>query len=224
MNYAGNGSLLVKVLLGQSYGQGSPIFNANVSILALNFPQVLPVVIPTNASGEVQLPLPAGNYTVSVSDERFQFSNVAGVRLNRITEMDVEVNETLIPVLFSDLGDQSPATYAAPWQPISLAVRSSVPLGSTQRLFLYAFYSAQASGDSPAINGCITGGNGTLGKCSGPVVETPVTVVGSDVRVFRGSDLLWLTLEPYTFVPLTGLFGVDLTTYSATSEVMIHGG
>jgi len=221
------GTILVKVFMDQGTNTSSvgiPIPDANITISTASSLPLLPVVFQTNSSGEFEIPIGAGSYAVLIWNSEFRKGTEVVVQENRITEVNVTVTRHSYATLFSDLPDADSSGSVAPWSYVSVAVNSSdlIPLNGS--LFMGGLY-----GTWTTI--VVSGESGTQSLASGPFQvilatgnqsEVPVRLISSGLDPTAGSQVLWLTLQPESFFPISGLVSVSLAAYSTELQVTLN--
>jgi len=219
-----HGTLLVRVI--QTYGTNDtslavPVANVSVAVSKVSTVSVIPLEYQTNSSGEIAVQLGGGSYTVSISDAQFQKSTNVTIDANSETEVNATVIKHSYLAFFSDLLDPYSSATVAPWSFFWLAVASTpgVPLNGS--LFVDTLY------EGSLVRYTVNGSAGAANLTDGPVVyaqpiETPVRIISSGLQAYGGSEVLWLTLQPEDFMPISGLLSLDLATYSATLQMTIH--
>jgi hypothetical protein len=100
-HFSQTGTLVIKTTLFGVNGSGNPIANAMVTVAAVNSgsPEY---TLDTNSSGEVQMVIDAGNYTIQFSASEFHSATGTQVYGNRITE---------VVLVASDVDNQSLLSY-----------------------------------------------------------------------------------------------------------------
>ncbi len=187
------------------------------------------MVFQTNSSGELAISLVVGPYAVSVSDAQFQNATDAVVRANMTTEVDASVTRDIYPTLFSDLPDPDSAASVAPWSYLTVAVNSSLGLPLKDPLFIDGFYGTYVTLITSA--GTSEGGNQSRGPGQSLTVvinsltglsESRAELISSNLDSSVSPGVLWLTLQPGSFISLSGLVALTLSTYPSELQVTIH--
>lgn len=211
------GTLLVRAFLGENGTDETPLANVNVSVAEVDHPVPFGPVLHTNASGEAEIALSPAEYAVSVLNPQFRASTQAQVYANRTTELDAAVSRQPYPALFAEVTDHESSGFQGPWTPVTIAIPSPAAiLRPNELVFIDATYS---SNHVPAYHDrvfviFITGQTQS---------ETQATVISSDLRDSGQGSILWLTLQPANFMPVSGLKSITLATYVANLRVTIHG-
>jgi hypothetical protein len=221
-----HGNLLVRAF----YTSGAPVLNATV--VTRNLASILPISIPyrMNASGELQLVEPPGLYSVEVFNEQFQTSATLNISDGNITLMNIGVNQTMRATVFNELRAAGSSGFAPPWEQVVVAIPANSVLyhsGDTvfiQRYLTFVLLPGQngsvltlrfnGSVIPPSQNGSVIS---FFGNAPGP--EIKANVVSYDLRVENKTSLLWLTLKIDNFLPLDLWPGLQLVTYSASTQV-----
>jgi hypothetical protein len=226
------GTLLVKADMDQGTNNATsdaPIANASVSISRIGSLSLLPLVFRTNSSGEFTISFVTGDYSVSVSDSQFKKDASVVVQENMTTEVDVTVIRNSYPTLFSDLPDPDSSGSVAPWSYVYVAVSSSLGLPLNDSLFLdgaYGTYVYFFSSNATSTES----GNLSLGSVQPQIalVATPASQAEERAALISSSfdtsssHLLWLTLQPESFLSLFGLVSLSLATYTTELQVTTH--
>jgi len=212
-----SGTLVVRASRVRNSTILSFISNANVTVSNANNPARSRLALRTNQTGEVQLTLSPAAYIIEVSNVQFQASTQAQVYPNSTTVVEAYVSRQTYSVSFAELSDTGSSGYQSPWAPVALTLNSSsATFGPNSRVFIDGNYSlgpfAVISYDQYEIF-----------RSQETQVETPATVIASDLRVSPQGDVLWLTLQPEQFMPVSNLRSVTLATYSANLSVTVHG-
>jgi hypothetical protein len=224
------GTLLVRVGMNQRTNISSttiPIAHANVSISSLFSGFHIPLVFQTNSSGEFEISFGTGAYALSVSGPQFQKGINVAVQANMTTEVDATVTRHSYPTLFSDLQDTDSSDSVAPWSYVSVAVSSSVGLPLNDSLFIDGSYGTFVTFFSTSTgSGNLTLGTGqtqfALATTSVAQGEARALLISSNADSSSSSHLLWLTLQPESFLSLSGLVSVSLATYATELQVTTY--
>jgi len=166
----------------------------------------------TNSSGEVEITATAGTYLASLASPDFHASIVVLVRQDNTTRLSATLTKQSFPALFTSLPDPESTDSVAPWSSVSMAMALSPPVPLNNSLFLEV--------------------NPTLGNNSGPTAIvaltsvtgstsslTPVELISANPGEYGGTAVEWLTLQPEAFVPLSGLFSINLATFIVSLSV-----
>jgi len=216
------GTLLVTSFLNKSLSAPTPIANASVLVSPVNRFPFLPVHDHTRSDGRVTETLFVGAYTVTVSDPRFLISDRVTIYPSEVTELDVTVNQSALPSLYSVLPGGVPPGSTAPWQELTVALPTPpAKVSQGDSVFIdavYAGYFGLLSGGVSNVNGS------TSFLISGQNAEVKATVVSSETRSYLGATFVWATLRPSGFIPTSGLTQLVIVRYIPQSRVTIHGG
>lgn len=211
------GTLLVRAYLVRNGTLEAFIANASVSVTNSNNPAQARSVLRTNQSGELQMALSPAEYSVSISNQQFQASTQAQVYSHNTTVVEAAVTRKSYGVSIAELSDDSSSGYQSPWAPVSLSINSSSTIFKVNSLvFIDGNYSYGPIG--VLYNNTLV-----IHRSRETQVETPATVVSSDLRISERGDVLWLTVLPVQFMPVSDLRSMTLATYSANLVVMVHG-
>ncbi len=225
------GALFVRVVMDQGTNNASnavPIANASVSVSRASSGSLLPLVFQTNSSGEFSISFVTGVYAVSVSDSQFQKSTSVVVQENMTTEVDMAVTRHSYPTLFSDLPDPDSSNSVAPWSYVSVAVSSSLGLPLNDSLFIdgaYGTYAIFVSSNATSMEtGDLSLVSGLPGLVATPAsqAETRALLISSSLDPSASSHVLWLTLQPESFLSLFGLVSQSLVTYNTELQVTTY--
>jgi len=201
------GDLLVKASVYQAGNGTDPVAGATVSI-GSGVVGVASLLTSTNSSGEAQVSLLPGNYTIRVYNGGFTTFADFSIVSSRTTFANVSAVRSETQPVFSDLSDQDSSGFVGPWQQISLAVNSSSAklILTSSAIFLDAVYPRGSVGAS------LSQGNVTK-EVSALIVSEPATP--------SAPGPLWFTLQPSSFISVTGLSDLAIGTYSASITVNI---
>jgi Carboxypeptidase regulatory-like domain len=226
------GNLLVRAF----YASGAPVSNATVLTRNLASSVIFPLPYHTDATGELTLQEPPGQYGVTVKNDQFQSSTQLQVSEGNTTILDVNVSQTIRASVFNELRTTGTSGFAPPWEQVVMAIPANSSFYHTGDIvFIQRFL---------AINGGLyfgtplPGPNGSLFLIVqnrnlpinesvsffrlGNVPNNPeikADVITSDLRVENQTGLLWLTLQTDSFLPLDVSPGLQLVTYSASTQV-----
>jgi len=203
------GELLVEASVYQAANGTTPLEGATVSI-GSGVVGVASLLTATNSSGEVEVSLLPGSYTIRVYNEGFTTFSDFSIVASKTTVANVSAVRMETQPVFSDLSDQDGSGFVGPWQQISLAVNSSSAklILSSSAIFLDAVYPGGSAGAT------LSQGNVTR-EVSAVVVSGPANP--------SAPGPLWFTLQPSKFISVTGLSGLAIATYSASIVVNILG-
>ena len=228
------GELLVTVeMIDPTNGSSaiSRVSNASVSVSRIPSNSITPLVFRTNSSGEFSISFATGAYAVSVSDSQFQKSVSVVVQENMTTEVDATVIRHSYPVLFSDMQDRYSADSVAPWSYIFVGMSPSSGIQLNDSLFIdgsrgsfVTFYATNTTSAESGNLTLVTGQPATLSTTSASGEETRALLISSNLYPSAEPKVLWLTLQPESFISLSGLLSLSLATYSAGLQVTIHAG
>ncbi len=223
-----HGNLLVRV----NYAWGTPVSNASVVLRDIASRTLFPIPYHPNADGDLLLSEPPGQYGVTVFNDEFQTSTTVGVSNGNTTTLDVRVNRTIRATAFNELRATGPAGFAPPWEDVVVVIPANTVLyhlGDT--VFIQRFLSCDYV---PNQNySVVVFPGGYVPNCSvvvfpyGNIPNNPeikASVVYSDLRVENQTSLLWLNLAIDKFLSLDLWPGLQLVTYSATTQVSTHAG
>ena len=223
-----HGNLLVRA----SYVWGTPVSNASVVLRDLASRTLFPLQDHTNASGELLLSESPGQYGVVVSNDEFQASATLGVSNGNTTLLDISVNRTIRATAFNELRATGPAGVAPPWEEVVVAIPANTVLYHSGDTVFLQRYLSQGPGAGPGFVISFPGQNGStiiLNQNGSPILftygnlpynpEIKANVVYSDLRVENQTSLLWLNLTIDKFLSLDLSPGLQLVTYSATTQV-----
>jgi hypothetical protein len=177
------------------------------------------ISLQTNASGLLQLPLPAGQYSVALSDPRFAVQPTPlPVRAGSRTSMEVSVNRTVDTALFTEFGDADGSGVVQTWETLTVGLWGGgiVSPGGA--------YPDLPSGQ----NGSLSFGSVvfvqpltyTQQGLGGGGKETEANVLNQGAR----GDLLWLTLQPSEPLSIAPGLGVVVVNYSPGYRVTYSNG
>jgi hypothetical protein len=211
------GTLLVRAMLAGNGTDETPLANVNVSVVDVEHPVRTIPFLDTNASGEVEIALSPAEYAVSIHNLQFSASAHAQIYADKTTELDAAVSRTPYPALFTEVADRESSGFQGPWTPVTVAISSpSATFRPNEQVFIDTIYLSD--------NGLAS--HDKVIAIPLPVqtqFETQATVISSDLRASGEGSVLWLTLQPADFIPVTGLLSVTLATYVANLQVSIHG-
>ncbi|HEY6282994.1 MAG TPA: hypothetical protein VIW22_03625, partial [Nitrososphaerales archaeon] len=227
--------------------------NASVVLRDIASRTLFPLPYRTNAGGELLLSELPGQYGVTVSNDEFQTSAIMSVSNGNTTTLDVSVNKTIRATAFNELRTMGSAGFAPPWEDVVVAIPADTVLyhpGDT--VFIQRFLSCVYVPNQnftvvfPNQNSNVVVPNqnftvvvfpvfpgGYASNCSavlfpyGSIPNNPeikASVVYSDLRVENQTSLLWLNLAIVKFLSLDLLPGLQLVTYSATTQVSTLAG
>jgi hypothetical protein len=230
------GNLMIRAF----YSNGLPVSNATVLTRNLASSVVFPLPYHTDAAGELALAEPPGQYGVTVKNDQFQSSTQLQVSEGNNTLLEVNVTATIRASAFNELRTSGTSGFAPPWDQVVVAIPvNSVVYHPGDTVFIQKFLSANGGFFS---NGFIPGPNGSYIVVQGDYAplnasvsfftfgNVPVNpqikadVLSSDLRVENQSGLLWLTLRVDSFLPVDLSPGLQLVTYSATTQVSTSAG
>ena len=224
------GNLMVRAF----YANGTPVSNATV--LTRNLATRVVVAIPyhTDSNGVLKVTEAPGQYVVSVRNDQFQSSTTLQVSEGNTTLLDVNVTQTIRASVFNALRTTGTSGFAPPWEQVVVAIPADTTFyhpGDT--VFIQRFLSTNCP-----CNG-LQNGNGNSTTIIFPInasatlfrfgnlqnnPEIRAEVVSSDLRDEIGPSLLWLTLQINAFLPVDLSPGLQLVTYSATTQVSMRAG
>jgi hypothetical protein len=212
------GTLVVKAVTGTA-AQGTPIVGATVLIDAGSTGKTSEVL--TNSSGEAQLQLPVGTHTLMVYNSQFSIPGSVSVQNKATTTADVYVRRYLVRPVFTELTDPDQTGYVSSWQPITVAVNSSSAnlLLTSNIVFFNAVY---APGTKTAGSTSTSATSSQGGASSSPSNEIPAIPFSEPVNG-SATGLWWFTWLPTVPLPISGLSGLTLSTYSARIQVQTVG-
>jgi hypothetical protein len=225
------GNLLVRA----SYASGAPVSNATVLTRNLASSVIFPLPYHTDAAGELSLSEPPGQYGITVKNDQFQSTTQLQVSENTTTLLEVNVNQTIRASVFNELRTTGTSGFAPPWDQVVVAIpANSVYYHPGDSVFIQRFLGTNNGVFSamilPGPNGSfiiVQNNNLPINESVsffrlGNVPNNPeikADVVSSDLRVENQAGLLWLTLQISSFLPLDLSPGLQLVTYSASTQV-----
>ncbi|MDA4126795.1 MAG: carboxypeptidase-like regulatory domain-containing protein [Thaumarchaeota archaeon] len=228
------GNLMVRAF----YASGAPVTNATVLTRNLASSVIFPLPYHTDASGELTLLEPPGQYGVTVKNDQFQSSTILQVSEGNTTQLDVNVSQTIRASVFNELRTTGTSGFAPPWEQVVVAIpANSVFYRPGDTVFIQRFLSL--NGGQFYVT-TLPGPNGSFIVVQTVPINESVTffrfgnvpnnpeikadVVSSDLRVEKQTGLLWLTLQIGSFLPLDLSPGLQLVTYSASTQVSTRAG
>jgi len=218
------GRLLVSVTLDNGSLFRAPLPKVQVAIAQFLF-HGLRVVLATNQTGEVEFPLPAGRYSVSVSNDKFALSTTVPVNPGQVTHLQVAVNRTANYASFVAADDSTSQGTIEPWNTVTVQVSPYSFLRFSPFFLLGGQFSAVPVGQQNPP---------TLGRFGAVVYMQPMNVYevppayetrgGAEVpatvvsRVMN-SGFAWLTLRLTEPLQLAGPVYLLVVRYQASSTV-----
>jgi len=202
-----NGSLLIKI---QVEPESTSMETSSVRTQGTqNFtqPQLSPVnftIVAKNSGyptasisvpqpGQAEVARPEGIYLVSASSEYYSFSEQVFVSPNTVSELDVNVSQSLIRPSFVQVGDPDRTGVVEPWQTLVIqSIGTSRSPIQGEPVFLEAVPSSSINGS------CAVGGPCVYYVASGPVEVTsgPIVVRAVTLQADLRPNGLWLLLQP----------------------------
>ena len=178
----------------------------------------------TNASGDVDITLAAGQYAVSVYDQRFSFESAVPVNPGKVTRLQVQVNRTFFYAFWVEAQDSSTSGQVETWNQLEAAVSmqggSYFTVGPVYLTFPVGPYQNYSSFKFPAnvyLQPIEFRSSGGALEPYGP--EIPAEVISQ----VRSSETAWLVLKPSTPFSLSGANYLGVVCYVAGGNVTIPG-
>ena len=222
------GRLLVSVVMNNGGFFQRPLAGVQVGVTQ-NAAGGLHLLLTTNSSGEVGLPLPPGGYAVSASNSKFLLLSGATVNSGKLTTLQVTVNRTAYYATFVEADDSTTQGSLEPWNTVTVQVAEYgypiFPPPGTQQTII-------SVGSVPFRPGNFTFGQNLflqalridyLGEGSVQFVngtEVPATLVSQTAE----NGTTWLSLHPAKLFQVAGAEYVLVVDYAAGSRVTMADG
>jgi len=176
---------------------GPALPSVNFTIVGVGLAQP-PIRLVMQQPGEAEVSARVGFYTISTRNEYYNLSASALVTANSVTEVDVNVTESVLPALFSVVPNPDGSTVVDSWQPLTVEVATPthVPVRGSTVFLEYGGSSTLCSPKCPEAD-------------SGRVVSK---VLQSDPR----ESGLWLVISPAQPVQLASLGNLALLSFEAS--------
>jgi hypothetical protein len=213
------GRLAVEVLVQDSAGVYTPA-QGDVVVVSQQALHGVQASLRTNATGEVEIPVPPGRYVVTASELRFQITGNVSVSPGELSEMRVDTNRTAYGVVFADLQDLAGSGLVEPWEQVSVALANSiypvtgivyygggVPVGLGQGSNTPPKFGQEVFLET---SGFELGGSVPQGA------EVPAQVLSQGVR---GGET-WLRLQPSSPLDAVTASSLSVVTYSPSYTVV----
>jgi hypothetical protein len=208
------GTLLVVVGTSSAFASGNSFMtpyaaDAKVLVLPTSVAPLFPTARATNSSGELQLLLPAAEYSVSVFDLPVNVSVQVQIHENMTTEVRLTITGNTYQTAFLNVAaDQSDVVPA--WTHGTLELSSAVPLLGTSEAFLDLNY-GPASGTASDLTGQ-------------KAMQVPLLVTDSGLRSDEKTSDQWIAFQPEIPLSLSGITSVQLSVYGAYTSITTSGG
>lgn len=218
------GQLALSVSMNNGTGVSIPVAGSQVRV-SQTVVHGITLLAETNDSGDVEMTLPAGQYAVSVYDQRFSFETGAPIEPGRVTQLQVQVNRTSFVALWVEAQDSSTTGQLETWNQVEVAVPTSggifvIASVGEPNYIPFAFgqpvdYSSFKFPANVFLQAVELQSNGDTFGPSGP--ETQAAVIS---QVENSGDI-WLVLRPLAPLYLSGASYLGVTAYEAGGNVIV---
>lgn len=189
-----------------------PLANVSVTVVGIGGVPLSPLALMTNSSGELQIPLPPGEMSVTVSSPYIRGAALAKLYAGNVTLVEAVAQMASFPVLFGQVPEDGSTGLMAPWTH-----------GYAQVDAPFSAFSGNSSYSLQYSNVTTFGGCQSSPLCILPASlaqDEPVNLTSVSPSV-NGS--VWVSFQPKGFMEVEGVDISNLVAYTPQISVTILG-